>query len=60
MKEEGISIKKTTKAFRADYKTTTTIQVMSDSEAKPDRLFYVESPKNRGLIVVECSLLFGS
>ena len=23
----------------------TTIQVMNDSEAKPDRLFYVESPK---------------
>ena len=44
MKEEGISIRKTTEAFRADYKTTTTIQVMSDSEAKPDRLFYVESP----------------
>jgi hypothetical protein len=45
MKEEGISIRKTTKAFQADYKTRTTIQVMSDSEAKPDRLFFdVESP----------------
>ena len=35
MKEEGRRIRKTTEAFRADYKTTTTIQVMSDSEAKP-------------------------
>ena len=50
MKEEGISIRKTTEASRADYKTTTTIQVMSDSEAKPDRLFYVESPKTSYLI----------
>ena len=49
-KEEGISIRKTTEAFRADYKTTTTIQVMSDSEAKPDRLFYVESPKTSYLV----------
>ena len=50
MKEEVICIRKTTKAFWADYKTTTTIQVMSDSEAKPDRLFYVESPKTNYLI----------
>jgi hypothetical protein len=46
MKEKGLRIRKTKEAWRADYKTTTTIQVMSDSEAKPDRLFYVESPKN--------------
>lgn len=32
---EGISIRKTTKAFQADYKTRTRIEVMSDSEAKP-------------------------
>lgn len=53
MKEEGISIRKTTEALRADYKTTTTIQVMSDSEAKPDRLesfFFVESPTTSYLI----------
>jgi hypothetical protein len=43
MKEEGISIRKTTEA-------PTTIQVMNDSEAKPDRLFYVESPKTGYLI----------
>lgn len=34
MKEEGRSIRKTKEAWRADYKTTTTIKVMSDSEAK--------------------------
>lgn len=33
MKEKGLRIRKTKEAWRADYKTTTTIQAMSDSEA---------------------------
>lgn len=33
MKEKGLRIRKTKEACRADYKTKTTIQAMSDSEA---------------------------
>lgn len=40
MKEEGRSIRKTQEAWRADYKTTTTIKVMSDSEAKSSVFFF--------------------
>lgn len=32
---KGLRIRKTKEAWRAYYKTRTTIQVMSDSEAKP-------------------------
>lgn len=47
MKEEGLRIKKTKEAWKADYKTRTTIQVMSDSEAKPS---VFESPTTSYLI----------
>lgn len=45
MKEKGLRIRKTKEAWRADYKTTTTIQAMSDSEA-----FFLESPTTSYLI----------
>jgi hypothetical protein len=47
MKEEGLRIRKTKEVWRADYKTTTTIQVMSESFAFS--LFF-ESPTTSYLI----------
>ena len=54
MKEKGLRIRKTKEAWRADYKTTTTIQAMSDSEAFG--LFF-ERPTTSYLIVDKASLL---
>ena len=55
MKEKGLRIRKTKEAWRADYKTTTTIQAMSDSEAFS--LFFFESPTTSYLIADKASLL---
>ena len=54
MKEKALRIRKTKEAWRADYKTTTTIQAMSDSEAFS--LFF-ESPTTSYLIADKASLL---
>ena len=55
MKEKALRIRKTKEAWRADYKTTTTIQAMSDSEAFS--LFFFESPTTSYLIADKASLL---
>lgn len=54
MKEKGLRIRKTKEAWRADYKTTTTIQAMRDCEAFS--LFF-ESPTTSYLIADKSSLL---
>lgn len=56
MKEKGLRIRKTKEAWRADYKTTTTIQAMSDSEAF-SLFFFFESPTTSYLIADKASLL---
>lgn len=57
MKEKGLRIRKTKEAWRADYKTTTTIQAMSDSEAFSLFFFFFESPTTSYLIADKASLL---